>query len=95
MSHVNVARVARKGALPSFERFGQATSQIFANDIAVNKAQLENDAMTQQQAIIEDVFTTVDSKTAADKYKKVFGPCCEVAQSGCGCNCNDTPAVVR
>lgn len=61
-------------------------------DIGVNKAQLENDMITQQLDVIE---TQVDAATKADKYKKVFGPCCEVAQSGCGCNCNDTPAVVR
>lgn len=50
-------------------------------DIAVSKAQLENDAMTQQQAIIDDLDTATDK---ADKYKKVFGPCCEVPQSCCG-----------
>lgn len=62
-------------------------------DIAVNKAQLENDVMTQQQAIIDALDTATDK---ADKYKKVFGPCCEVPQSccggGCGCNCGETPA---
>lgn len=63
-------------------------------DIAVNKAQLENDIMTQQMDIITN---QIDEATKADKYKKVFGPCCEVPQSccggGCGCNCNPDPTA--
>lgn len=59
-------------------------------NIAVNKAQLENDVITQQLGVIEHLDTTAEK---ADKYKKVFGSCCEVPQSGCGggcsCNCSD------
>ena len=35
-----------------------------------------------------------DSATQSANYKKVFGPCCEVPQSGCGgsCgNCSENP----
>ena len=63
-------------------------------NIAVNKAQLENDILTQQLEIIE---AQADAAAKADKYKKVFGPCCEVPQSccggGCGCKCNETPTA--
>lgn len=61
-------------------------------NIAVNKAQLENDILTQQLDVIEN---QADAATKADKYKKVFGSCCEVPQSccggGCGCNCPENP----
>jgi hypothetical protein len=64
-------------------------------DIGVNKAQLENDATEQQMAIIDGID---DFGVKADKYKKVFGPCCEVPQScGCcgDCNCGETaPATI-
>ena len=36
----------------------------------------------------------IDNLSTADKqaklYKKVFGDCCDVAQSGGCCNCNNT-----
>jgi hypothetical protein len=59
-------------------------------NIAVQKAQLENDQLTMGLQIISGID---DSATKAANFKKVFGPCCEVAQSGCGCNCNDEPAA--
>lgn len=59
-------------------------------DIAVHKAQLENDALAQQQTIIEELSTAAEK---ADHYKKVFGPCCETPQAccggGCGCKCGE------
>jgi hypothetical protein len=51
--------------------------------IAVNKAQLDNDQQTQQMQILTNIS---DPLQQADKYKKVFGPCCDVPQSGCGCS---------
>lgn len=58
-------------------------------DIAVAKAQLENDQLTLGLDVIGEQLTAAEK---ADKFKKVFGPCCEVAQSGSGCNCEETPA---
>ena len=52
-------------------------------NIAVEKAQLENDQLTLGLQVISNLDTYVEK---ADKFKKVFGPCCDVAQSGCGCN---------
>ena len=45
---------------------------------AVVKARLENELLTQQKEIIEAQSTAADR---ADKYKKVFGDCCDVAQT--------------
>jgi len=45
---------------------------------AVVKARLENELLTQQKEIIEAQSTPADK---ADKYKKVFGDCCDVAQT--------------
>ncbi len=63
-------------------------------DISVAKAQLENDEQYQRLQIITNIPSAIDQ---ADKYKKVFGPCCEVPQSccggGCGCNCNQDPTI--
>lgn len=61
-------------------------------NIAVDKAQQELDVVTQQMEII----TNTDPTVQADKYKKVFGPCCDVPQScGCcgDCNCGATTKV--
>lgn len=53
-------------------------------DIAVAKAQLDNDQQSQQLEIISNL---PDATTMADKYKKVFGECCDTPQN-CGCgNC--------
>lgn len=64
-------------------------------DIAVQKAQQELDVVVQQINLIQGVDDNAGALVASDKYKKVFGHCCEVAQTGCGCNCSDAPAVVR
>jgi hypothetical protein len=64
-------------------------------DIAVEKAQLDNDAETQRQELMQTLIGN-DPTVAADKYKKVFGPCCDTPQSCCCGNCGDTaPAVTR
>jgi hypothetical protein len=60
-------------------------------NIAVQKAQLENDQATMALQIISAID---DPEVKADKFKKVFGPCCEVAQSGCGCGCNDADPIL-
>ncbi len=56
----------------------------------VQKAQLENDQLTMGLQIISNI---TDYNDKADKFKKVFGTCCDVAQSGCGCN-DTTPKEV-
>lgn len=55
----------------------------------MTKAQV--DTVRQQIDLLESIKENgVDN--AAQNYKKVFGPCCEVPQSGCGCgNCNENP----
>ena len=63
---------------------------------AVEKADLENEArclenrkMQQAMEIIADLR---DPKAQAELYKRVFGACCEVPQSGCGCHtCSPAP----
>jgi len=47
-------------------------------DAATVKAKLDNDALTQQMTIIDAQTTEADK---ADKYKKVFGTCCENPQT--------------
>ncbi len=55
---------------------------------AVRKAELENDRTEQMIKIIDLID---DPRIKAELYKKVFGACCEVPQSGCGCNtCKDS-----
>jgi hypothetical protein len=63
-------------------------------DIAVEKAQLDNDAETQRQGLMQTLIGN-DPAIAADKYKKVFGPCCDTPQSCCCGNCGDTVATTR
>ncbi|MEO5642429.1 MAG: hypothetical protein ABIQ40_16760 [Bacteroidia bacterium] len=58
-------------------------------NIAVQKAQLENDQLTMALQIINSID---DAATKAANFKKVFGPCCEVAQIGGGCGCDETPS---
>ena len=53
-------------------------------DAATTKAQLDNDAFYQQMQIINGISGANDK---ADKYKKVFGPCCDVAQNTNNCGC--------
>jgi hypothetical protein len=55
-------------------------------DAAAISASLENQEKEQAIAIINSITTPADK---AANYKKVFGTCCDVAQSGCGCNCNN------
>lgn len=49
-----------------------------------------NNQKTEQAINIIDGFTTVEDK--AKNYKKIFGDCCDVPQSGCNCNQSNTPA---
>jgi hypothetical protein len=54
----------------------------------VTNAHLNNDKLAQAIAIIEGI---TDPNDKATLYKKVFSDCCDVPQSGCGCNGNSTP----
>ncbi|MCB0515695.1 MAG: hypothetical protein R2798_03800 [Chitinophagales bacterium] len=49
---------------------------------ATYQADLENEKMRQAMAIISGI---TDPLQQAALYKKVFGDCCDVPQSGCGC----------
>lgn len=55
---------------------------------ATVEAALNNDALYQQMQIINGIS---DPEKKAKLYKKVFGTCCDVAQSGGCCNCNEEP----
>lgn len=86
------------GNLQSMQRLtdslqNTANNQLFA-DQQLDKGLKDIDVITQQIAVINSIPTPADK---ADKYKKVFGTCCEVPQSccggGCGCNCNDEEPV--
>lgn len=51
-------------------------------------AQLNNIEQIQQLLTIQGIQ---DNEKRAELYKKVFGTCCDVPQSGCncgGCNCD-------
>lgn len=56
-------------------------------------------AMEQQRTIVDSIAATgdVNAVAAAEKYKKVYGDCCDVPQSccggGCGCDCKDEPVT--
>ena len=52
-------------------------------DAAAVASRLENQEKEQAISIIDGITTAVDK---AINYKKVFGTCCEVPQSGCGCH---------
>ncbi len=58
---------------------------------AVVHADLENDLVKQQMTMMDKISDPVEK---AKLYKKVFGTCCDVAQSGgnCGCGCSDSPS---
>lgn len=59
-----------------------------AQDAVVLKANLENEIMQQS---IEIINAITDPTEKATMYKKVFGNCCDVPQSGgCVCNCGST-----
>lgn len=60
-------------------------------DEAVKKTQLDNTALQQQIDIINSI---TPPQKKAELYKKVFGACCDVAQSGGCCNCNETTPPV-
>jgi hypothetical protein len=57
---------------------------------AVEKADLENTRSAQMLKIIDGI---AEPRLQAELYKKVFGACCEVAQSGCGCHTCTEAAV--
>ncbi len=48
------------------------------DNVVIKKAKLDNDALTQQMNIVDGQSTEADK---ADKYKKVFGTCCENPQT--------------
>jgi hypothetical protein len=51
-------------------------------DATVLEAELNNDVAQQKLDIINDITDPVEK---AAIYKKVFGDCCDVSQSGCNC----------
>jgi len=51
---------------------------------AVVHADYENDMIKQQMQVIDGITDPLDK---AKFYKKVFGSCCDVSQSGGNCNC--------
>lgn len=59
---------------------------------AAEKSELENERLRIENAKTKqamDILALItDPKLKAELYKKVFGSCCEVPQSGCGCNGN-------
>ena len=58
-------------------------------DAAAKEAELANQITEQMMSIVGAI---PDPEKAAKLYKKVFGTCCDVPQSGCGCcNCSETP----
>ncbi|MFN0030834.1 MAG: hypothetical protein ACKVOR_01595 [Flavobacteriales bacterium] len=57
-------------------------------DAAASNAYLENEKLQQAMAIIESI---TDPAQKATLYKKVFTECCDVPQSGCGCNDSNNP----
>ncbi|MCZ2131126.1 MAG: hypothetical protein LC109_12790 [Bacteroidia bacterium] len=59
-----------------------------AQDSIILNSKLDNDIKQQSMDIIEAITDPVER---AVMYKKVFGNCCDVPQSGgCGCNCGST-----
>ena len=57
---------------------------------AVLSADLSNEALNQQITTINGIE---DPLERAKLYKKVFGTCCDVAQSGGGCGCDPTGGI--
>lgn len=61
-------------------------------DAATIKAQLENRRIELENAKIEQAIRILDliddPQLKAEMYKKVFSDCCDVPQSGCGCQSN-------
>lgn len=58
-------------------------------EAAIQEAKLNNDIKQQTIAVINGITDPIQK---AEFYKKVFGDCCDVPQSGCGCNENNNPA---
>lgn len=72
----------------------QLTNLLTEQQLAVIEKQIENTHMDikikEQQKEILESLAEQGAEVQAEKYKKVFGPCCDVPQVGCGCgNCND------
>ena len=62
--------------------------QLSVTEVEISKKELEINIMNQQMDIVEAM--SEDPAAQAANYKKVFGPCCEVPQVGCGCgNCSE------
>lgn len=85
-------RIVRTPALVVDALLGQGEAldcynQVLQNE-AVREATLDNNATQQQIDIINGIADPIER---ANKYKKVFGDCCDVPQSGgCGCgNCGE------
>jgi hypothetical protein len=80
-------KLQRTDALLVYSSLGQGEALDCYNmklqDAAASNAYLENEKLQQALAIIEGI--TGPAQKAA-LYKKVFTDCCEVPQSGCGCN---------
>jgi len=57
-------------------------------DAAVVESQLNNDIKQQSIDIIEAITDPIER---AQMYKKVFGDCCDVPQSGCNCGESSNP----
>lgn len=83
-------RIVRTSALVVDALLGQGEALDCYNqklqDAATLNATLENDKIAQMMEVINMID---DPLQKADLYKKVFGDCCDVPQSGCGCN--ETP----
>jgi hypothetical protein len=68
---------------------GEALDCFYLNlqDAAVVSANLENQIKQQAMEIINTIGDPIQKATM---YKKVFTDCCDVPQSGCGCNVTDS-----
>lgn len=74
----------------------QLTNLLTEQQLAVIEQQMEmterDIKIKEQQISILENLGEQSADVQAEKYKKVFGPCCDVPQVGCGCgNCNENP----
>lgn len=80
-------RIIRTSALVVDALLGQGEALDCYNqklqDSATLNAELQNDKLKQALDAIENIS---DPEEKAKLYKKVFGDCCDVPQSGCNCN---------
>lgn len=72
----------------------QLTNLLTEQQLAVIQKQMDNTQMDiqikEQQINILTSLGGHGAEVQAEKYKKVFGPCCDVPQVGCSCeNCKD------